>query len=108
MDSRFCFYVFTWKNRRTASSLSFVRKKSWSQVLEENEYKWHPPYTINLLIHPLHSSDWIYLNPSMVVSRRHVIRNISSTNFEQRKKAESQEDLVVQFAFDNPFIYTRL
>ena len=44
----------------------------------------------------------IYLNPSMVVSRRHVIRNISSTNFEQRKKAESQEDLVVQFAFDNP------
>lgn len=79
-----------------------LEKKSWSQVLEENEYKWHPPYTINLLIHPLHSSDWIYLNPSMVVSRRHVIRNISSTNFEQRKKAESQEDLVVQFAFDNP------
>ena len=66
-----------------------LEKKSWSQVLEENEYKWHPPYTINLLIHPLHSSDWIYLNPSMVVSRRHVIRNISSTNFEQRKKAAS-------------------
>lgn len=26
-----------------------LEKKSWSQVLEENEYKWHPPYTINLL-----------------------------------------------------------
>ena len=22
-----------------------LEKKSWSQVLEENEYKWHPPYT---------------------------------------------------------------
>lgn len=79
-----------------------LNEKSWSQIIEENNFKWRPPYTINLLIHPLHSPDWIYLNPSMVVSRRHVNRNICTTNVEQRKMAESQEDLVVQFAFDNP------
>ncbi len=84
------------------SSYPLLKEKSWSQIMEENKFKWQPPYTINLLIHPLHSPDWIYLNPSMVVSRRHVNRNISSTNVEQRKKAVSQEDLIVQFAFDNP------
>ena len=53
-----------------------LEKKSWSLVLEENEYKWHPPYTINLLIHPLHSSASMYLNVSMVVARGQVVQNI--------------------------------
>ena len=81
---------------------SSLNQKSWAQILEENGYKWQPPYTINLLMQPLHSPDWIYLNPSMTVSRRHLTRNISSTNMALRRMAECQEDLVVQFAFDTP------
>ena len=46
------------------SSYPLLKEKSWSQIMEENKFKWQPPYTINLLIHPLHSPDWIYLNPS--------------------------------------------
>lgn len=75
--------------------------KNWSRILEENHLKWCPPYAVNLLIQPVHSFDWIYVNPSMTVSRRRVT-DISSTDGEQRKKAESQENFVVQFAFDEP------
>lgn len=89
-------------SQETKESYSSLNQKSWAQILEENGYKWQPPYTINLLMQPLHSPDWIYLNPSMTVSRRHLTRNISSTNMTLRRMAESQEDLVVQFAFDTP------
>ncbi len=81
---------------------SKLNNKTWSQILEENIFRWRPPYTINLLINPTHSPDWIYVNPSMTVSRRRVLENISNTDTKQREKANSQNDLVVQFAFDDP------
>lgn len=79
-----------------------LKKRSWSQILEENIFQWRPPYTINLLIQPVHSPDWIYVNPSMAVSRRHVTEDVSTTDAEKRQRANSQSDLVVQFAFDEP------
>ncbi len=79
-----------------------LNEKSWEQILAENTCQWRPPYTVHLLIQPVHSPDWIYVNPSMTVSRRHVTENVSSTDPEKRKEANSQKDLVVQFAFDEP------
>lgn len=79
-----------------------LNEKSWSQVLEEDMQKWSSPRTINLLVQPVFSPNWIYVNPSMTVSRRHVMENVSTTDAEKREKANSQEDLVVQFAFDDP------
>ena len=38
----------------------------------------------------------------MVVSRRRVIKNVSSSDVVKKTAAETQEDLVVQFAFDDP------
>lgn len=82
---------------------SFLNNKSWSEILEEKDcFQWQSPYTVNLLLSPPHSPDWIYLNPSMVVSRRRVIKNVSSSDVVKKTAAETQEDLVVQFAFDDP------
>lgn len=85
-----------------SSLYSLLSEKSWTRILEEDTYKWRPPYTVNLLIQPVHSPDWLYVNPSMVVSRRRVTENVSTTDPEKVKEATSQEDLVVQFAFDEP------
>ncbi len=79
-----------------------LNQKSWNQILEESTYKWHPPYTINLLIHPVHSPDWIYVNPSLLVSRRRVTENVSTTDEKKVREAIGQEDLTVLFAFDEP------
>lgn len=79
-----------------------VNEKSWLELIAENNLNWRSPYTANLLIQPVHSPDWIFVNPSMVVSRRRVTENVSTTDALSVQAALSQEDLVVHFAFDNP------
>ena len=46
---------------------SFLNNKSWSEILEEKDcFQWQSPYTVNLLLSPPHSPDWIYLNYSIL------------------------------------------
>lgn len=79
-----------------------VNSKSWSQLLAEKRDLWRSPYTQNLLIQPVHSPNWIYVCPSMAVSRRTVTEGVSNQDAEKCRQALTQEDLVVQFAFDDP------
>jgi hypothetical protein len=79
-----------------------VNNKSWSQLLSEKRDLWRAPYTQNLLIQPVHSPNWIYVCPSMAVSRRTVTEGVSNQDAEKCNLAKTQEDLVVQFAFDDP------
>lgn len=78
-----------------------IDSKSWYELLEERPYEYRPPYTINLLIQPVHSPSWIYVNPSMAVSRRYVSTGLTN-NVEKTRVAKHQEDMVMQFAFDDP------
>lgn len=89
-------------NAQQAALYSLLNQKSWSQVLEEETYKWCPPRTVNFLIQPVHSPDWLYVNPSLAVSRRRVTENVAATDSRKVREATGQEDLVIQFAFDDP------
>jgi len=80
---------------------SDLNSKSWLNLLEAKEFHYRPPYTINLLIQPVHSPSWIYVNPSMAVSRRYVSNGLTN-NVEKTLAAKCQEDMVMQFAFDDP------
>lgn len=80
---------------------SDLNSKSWLDLLETKEFQYRPPYTINLLIQPVHSPSWIYVNPSMAVSRRYVSTGLTN-NVEKTLAAQHQEDMVMQFAFDDP------
>ncbi|MGV8137094.1 MAG: hypothetical protein AB2L20_17920 [Mangrovibacterium sp.] len=79
----------------------YVNNLTWHQLLEANRFKYRPSYTINLQIQPVHSPDWIYVNPSMVVSRRTVTEN-AVESAEKLLAAQTQEDMVLQFALDDP------
>lgn len=100
----FLFLVPGWQkiNAQETALYPLLNQKSWSQILEEETYKWSPPRTVNLLIQPVHSPDWLYVNPSLAVSRRRVTENVSATDSKKVREATGQEDLVIQFAFDEP------
>ena len=80
---------------------SDLNSRSWFDLLETKEFQYRPPYTVNLLIQPVHSPSWIYVNPSMTVSRRYVSNGLTN-NVEKTLAAQRQEDMVMQFAFDDP------
>ena len=60
-----------------------------------------PSRTINLQIQPVHSPSWVYVNPSMAVSRRYVPTDLTN-DAEKIKAAQTQDDMLLQFAFDDP------
>jgi len=79
-----------------------VNSKTWSELLSESRNLWRLPFTQNLLIQPVHSPNWLYVCPSMTVSRRNVTEGVLQQNAEKCRQALTQEDLLVQFAFDDP------
>lgn len=89
-------------NDRPRVLYPLLNEKSWSQILEEETGAWSPPRTVNFLIQPVHSPDWLYVNPSLAVSRRRVTEGVWATDAQKVREATTQEDLVLQFAFDDP------
>lgn len=82
-------------------TINDVKGMSWEQILEDKPFEFRPQYTINLLTQPVHSPSWIYVNPSMAVSRRYVPTGLTN-NVEKTEAAHHQLDMVLQFAFDEP------
>lgn len=78
-----------------------LANQSWPQLLEEKPFRYAPPRTINLQIQPVHSPSWVYVNPSMAVSRRYVPTDLTN-DAEKIKAAQTQDDMLLQFAFDDP------
>lgn len=78
-----------------------VNNMSWHQLTEDKPFKYAPPRTINLLIHPVHSPDWLYVNPSLVLSRRTVTQGVAN-HPERDLEAKTQDDMLLMFAFDDP------
>lgn len=78
-----------------------VNSMSWSQLTEEQPFRYAPPMTVNLLINPVHSPDWLFVNPSLVLSRRTVTQGVAN-NPERDRQAKTQDDMLLMFAFDDP------
>ena len=49
----------------------------------------------------MHSPDWLYVNPSLVLSRRTVTQGVAN-HPERDLEAKTQDDMLLMFAFDDP------
>lgn len=78
-----------------------LNEYSWAQLIEAKPFKYTPPYTINLQIQPVHSPSWTYVHPFMGVTRRYVSEDLVN-NIEKTEAAHKQDDMLLQFAFDDP------
>ena len=78
-----------------------LNEYSWDQLTEAKPFKYTPPYTINLQIQPVHSPSWTYVHPFMGVTRRYVSEDLVN-NVEKTEAAHKQDDMLLQFAFDDP------
>ncbi len=76
-----------------------VAAKPWAQVLAENSVDWTPPITVHLPIQPLHSPDFVRVDRALNVMRTPVLAGQSVHDL---RPARAVEDLVVQFALDDP------
>lgn len=82
---------------------SNIERKSWEQILREDRFKWQPPRSNCIPIQPPHSPLWVQVNSSMAVSWRQVRDDVPPDDYITLGPVwDSAEDLVVQFAFDDP------
>ncbi len=79
-----------------------INDLKWERILRENCRIWQSPLTVELPVHPCHSTDWIMVDSSLDVGRLRVFPELSKEDAEKRKNRYKNEVMLVQFAFDDP------
>ncbi len=87
---------------RDTETYKNLNDKSWTELLRRNTYRWNPPATVHLPIHPAHAPDFVHVDAALNVCRRRVPPNLSTRDVKSAELIRGLESLLVQFAFDDP------
>jgi hypothetical protein len=79
-----------------------IEDLKWEKILRENQTNWHPPLTVHMPIHPVHTSNFVIVDSAFNVSRLRTYPGISKEQVKKRLRRTKNEIMIVQFAFDDP------
>ena len=90
------------RDRQPPTTYANINQASWETILADNRLEFAPPLTIHLPVHPVHSRDFLHVDPALNVVRRRVYPGVSSRERASYLNARKQELFLVQFALGNP------
>ena len=90
---------------KTNSLYTKINRKSWTQLLAENEFRWRPPFTIHLPVQPYHAPTFVFIDGAFNALCLPVVPRLSVRDAKGREAARTMKIGLVQFAFgDPPFV----